>query len=403
MNKAKRLFCLLLVIGGFAAHTAESTDVETASDTAAKTIVEVLGQISKPAAEDGKQQSSEASDGNKIVDTEDEQSETADNTKQATSNPMSNLTLLTIGSGSVGGNYFLLGEILGTVISHPTLSLPCGKGGTCGVEGLQSINIATAGSVDNLKRLSDGSAFTGFVQSGIAYWAYTATGPFARKEKMDDLRAVASLYPEMIHVIVRKNLNAKSVADLKGKRVSVGTRHSGTLNSTRAVLEAYGMTEDDLEPEYLNLVETMEKMKAGELDAFFITMGAPAPFITSLFNEAGEEDVPEFQILNIGGTEREKILALGHYFSPANIPAGTYKGVGEVDTVSMYALWLTTTKADADLIYKVTKALWDENSALLLNAFPVGKNITLDNSLNGIGIPLHEGAKKFYDEVGKKF
>lgn len=405
MKKAKK-WGVLLALLVFGSAFAIEDEVNTA-------VVEVLGQVVQPQTEKEDGSKDNTNNANKNNDdsakaaataVDDEASaENSNETQSADTDAAKKVTLFTIGSGSVGGNYFALGQLLGTVISHPYNSLECGKGGTCGVKGLQSVNIATVGSVANLRELEEGSIFTGFVQSGIAYWAYTATGPFEKKDKQDNLRAIASLYPEMIQVVVRKDLNAKTVADLKDKRVSVGTRHSGTLSNARVVLDAYNMSEDDMETEYLNIGETLEKMQNNELDAFFITMGLPAPFITSLF--AGDDDSKgsDFTILNISGADREKILQTGHYFSPAKIPDGTYQGVGEIETVSMYALWLTTQDADTDLIYNVTKSLWDEKSRLLLDSFPLGKEINLDSSLNGIGIPLHDGAKKFYNEVGKKF
>lgn len=402
----------LIVLSLFALSTNANEGVN--ADDVNTVVVEVLGQViptqainpDESAASDGVAGNDKAANQqaeiNAPVTDSNKKSTDAKNEEADTSK----VTLFTIGSGSVGGNYFTLGEVIGTVISHPIGSLPCGKGGTCGVVGLQSVNMATVGSVQNLRKLDEGTIYTGFVQSGIAYWAYTATGPFDKKEKKNNLRAIASLYPELIHVVVRKDLQAKSVADLRDKRVSVGTRHSGTLNSARAVLAAYNLSEDDMQTEYLNITETMQKMQNNELDAFFITMGVPAPFLTSLFNgstEDGEEGISRYTVLDISGSDREKILQTGHYFSPAKIPAGVYNGVPEINTVSMDALWLTTADADAELIYNVTKALWNDHSRLLLDAFPVGKNIRIESSLNGIGIPLHEGAKKYYNEVGKRF
>ncbi len=102
--------------------------------------------------------------------------------------------LLRIGSGAIGGNYFVLGELVGGVVSHPLGSLACGKGGTCGIENLQTQNITSAGSLENLNKLQKGTIQTGFVQSDLAYWAYTGSGLFENKEKQGNLRAIASLY-----------------------------------------------------------------------------------------------------------------------------------------------------------------------------------------------------------------
>lgn len=307
-------------------------------------------------------------------------------------------SVLRIGSGSVGGNYFVLGALVGDAVSHPKGSLPCGSGGTCGIMNLNAQNITTAGSMDNLTKLLAGKIDSGFVQSDIAYWAYTGTGLFDNKEKEERIRAIASLYPEAIHIVVRKSANIHSVADLVNQRVSVGARKSGTIHSARLVLEAYKISEDDMQTEYLNNQQAIEKFNDGELDAMFFSVGTPAPALEQLF--AGSQD---FQLLSIGEKERQAIFKQGHYFSPYTIAAGTYSNVAEVKTISVYALWLTTKQANEAFIYNLTKALWDETAKQLFNSSHVGSYIDVENSLNGIGIPLHEGAKKYYNEIGKRF
>lgn len=303
-----------------------------------------------------------------------------------------------MGSGSVGGNYFVLGALVGDAVSHPEGSLPCGKGGTCGVEGLNVENITTAGSMDNLSQLLAGKIETGFIQSDIAYWAYTGTGLFANKEKNANLRAIASLYPEAMHIVVRKAAGIETVVDLQGKRVSVGARKSGTIHGARLVLDAYKLSEDDMDTQYLNNQQAIEAFNAGELDAMFFSVGAPAPSLEQLFAES-----QDYRLLPIAEAERQAIFKQGHYFSPYTIAAGTYANSEAIETISVYALWLTTAQAKEQLVYALTKALWDQTAKQLFNSSHVGRHIDVENSLKGIGIPLHDGAKKYYNEIGKRF
>lgn len=307
-------------------------------------------------------------------------------------------TTLRMGSGSVGGNYFVLGALVGDAVSHPKGSLPCGSGGTCGIMNLNALNITTAGSMDNLTKLLAGKLDTGFIQSDIAYWAYTGTGLFENKEKKENIRAIASLYPEAMHIVIRKSANINSVADLVDKRVSVGARKSGTIHGARLVLDAYKISEDDMQTEYLNNQQAIDKFNEGELDAMFFSVGAPAPALEVLF-----ADSHDYQLLSIGEAERQAIFKNGYYFSPHTIAAGTYPGVSAVNTISVYALWLTTAQADEQFIYQLTKALWDKTAKQLFNSSHVGSYIDVENSLKGIGIPLHDGAKRYYDEIGKRF
>ncbi len=307
-----------------------------------------------------------------------------------------NSLLMSIGTGAVGGNYFVLGELVGGAISHPTGSLPCEKGGTCGVSNLQALNITSAGSMANIAALEQDKISSGFVQSDIAYWAYTGSGIFENKEKLSDLRAIASLYPESIHIVANKKIT--DISELKGKRVSVGARKSGTLSQARLVLDAYDLSEDDMGAEYLNNQQSIKKLKNGELDAMFFSVGAPAPALMQLFSNNSD-----FTLLSINEAAQQKMLSQGYYFSPHTIEKGTYPNVAEVQTVSVFALWLTSSKADKKLIYQMTKALWSETSRQLLNSSFIGRQVLIDNSLKGIGIPLHDGAKQYYNEIGKRY
>lgn len=318
--------------------------------------------------------------------------------EQAIATQQTTTQLMRLGSGTIGGNYFVLGELVGGIISHPPGSLPCGEGGTCGLPNLQSQNITTSGSLANLGELQNDTIQSGFIQSDIAYWAYTGTGLFANKDKQLDLRAIASLYPEAMHIVVNKSANIQSVADLVNKRVSVGARKSGTLNGARLVLNAYKLSEDDMQTEYLNNQQSMKKLQNGELDAMFFLVGAPAPGLDELFTKS-----KDFTLLSIGEAERQSIFKNGHYYSPYTLSANIYQQIPTTQTISVYALWLTKDSLDEETVYQITKALWSDTARQLLNSSYIGKQISINNSLNGIGIPLHEGAKKYYNEIGKRF
>ncbi|MBS9781555.1 MAG: TAXI family TRAP transporter solute-binding subunit [Gammaproteobacteria bacterium] len=305
---------------------------------------------------------------------------------------------LRIGSGSIGGNYFVLGELVGGVVSHPIGSLPCGSGGSCGVPSLQSQNVTSAGSVANLNALQQGSIHTGFVQSDIAYSAYTGSGLYANEKKIGNLRAIASLYPEAIHIIIRKDASVLNIAELVGKRVSLGAKNSGTLQGAKLVLEAYDISEDKLKAQYLNSTDSIKGLLKGDLDAVFFTVGPSSPILNQLF-----ENSDEFTLLPIDKMQRQAIFKQGHYFSPYTIATNTYKGVPKTDTISVYALWLTTDEADEKLVYELTKSLWGAPATQLFESSLIGRYIDVENSLKGIGIPLHSGAKKYYDEIGKRF
>ncbi len=329
--------------------------------------------------------------------------QTAQPINKTTKNKTKNIStkkidLFSIGSGGIGGNYFLLSNLISSIVSKPYNSLSCEKGGGCGILGLQVLNISSKGSVDNLKKLQKNTIQSAFIQSGVTYWAYTGTEMFANKKKQDNLRAIASLYPEKMHILVRKDAQISTVADFVGKRISVSSRNSGTLIGARIILNAYKVTEDDMETEYLTVSEAMDKIKNNKIDGMFFSVGEPAPFLVELLKEGNK-----YKLLSIGKAEIKQILKKGHYILPATIEANVYNSISKIDTISVYALWVTTKTADKELIYKLTKALWQDSSKFLIKTSNLGGKIDVKTSLKGIGIPLHQGAKKYYNEIGKRF
>ena len=156
------------------------------------------------------------------------------------------ITFFRIVTGGTVGTYFPIGGLIANALSNPPGSRPCEEGGSCGVPGLVATSVASNGSVANVSAIGSGSAQSGFVQSDIAYWAYSGTGIYEGRPKVDSLRAIANLFPESVHLVVRKGSGIKSVRDLRGKRVSLDEPGSGTLVDARLILAAYGIGERDL-------------------------------------------------------------------------------------------------------------------------------------------------------------
>ncbi|MDX1541166.1 MAG: TAXI family TRAP transporter solute-binding subunit [Geminicoccaceae bacterium] len=300
-----------------------------------------------------------------------------------------------IGTGGIAGTYYPIGGLIADIISNPPGARPCERGGSCGVPGLVAIAQSSNGSVANIEAIESGALESGFVQSDIAYWAYTGTGIYADEDKVEELRAITSLYPESVHLVARQGAGIETVEDLAGKHVSLDEPGSGTLVDARIILDAFGLSEDDLEAEYLKPSPGITTLKEGGLDAFVIVAGYPTASVADLCETDGCELVP------IEGPEVDRLLERYEFFTRDLIPAGVYSGVGDTPTVSVRALWVTSAELDDDLIYGVTKALWHETARGLLDAgHERGKSIVLEAALEGIGIPLHPGAERFYREVG---
>jgi TRAP transporter TAXI family solute receptor len=300
-----------------------------------------------------------------------------------------------IGTGGVTGTYYPIGGMIAHAISNPPGDRPCEQGGSCGPSGLIAIAQSSNGSVANVKGIQRGSLESGFAQSDIAYWAYTGTGGFSNDSPLLGLRSIANLYPESIHIVVRKGSGIKKVRDLIGKRVSLDEPGSGTLIDAELVLSEYGISREDLEVEFMKPDLAMKRIRANKLDAFFIVAGYPTKAVAVLAADSG------VNLLPIDGVEAARLVARYRYFSRNDIPEGVYAGVPRIETISVGAQWIVSSSTDAELVYQITKSLWHQNTRRLLDSGHVkGQRILLETALEGLAVPLHSGAKRFYDEIG---
>jgi len=285
-----------------------------------------------------------------------------------------------IGTGGTAGTYYPIGGLIANAISS---------------EKINASAIASNGSLANVNAIVGGAMESGFSQSDVAAWAYTGTGIFEGKPKVEELRAIANLYAETVHVVVKKGLGAKSIADLKGKRVSIDEPGSGSIVNAKAILAAYGVGDGSYKAENLKPGPSAEKMRDGSIDAFFITGGYPLGALTELATTHG------FELLAVEGDVAEALKKKFSFFATDQIPDETYKGVKGVSTLSVGAQWVTSAKIDAELVYEVTKALWTDKTRAALDAgHAKGKAIQKATALAGLGLPLHDGAAKFYKEAG---
>ncbi|UJF25255.1 TAXI family TRAP transporter solute-binding subunit [Suttonella sp. R2A3] len=314
-------------------------------------------------------------------------------------NSLENLELFSVGSGYNNGVYFLLATVLGGVISDPYGDLSCEHGGNCGVEGLLLVNVSTPGSVANIEQLSTKTLDSAFVQSNIAYWAYTASGLYENKKPFEELRALASLYPEMLHLVVRADSDIESITDLVGKRVAVGAKNTGTFLNVSDVLKAHGVDVSELQANHDDAPQAVEQFLAGDLDAIFFVAGAPMPQVQYLAEET------DIRLIPTSSAMIDSLLTRNQYYTATTIPAGTYPGVDEaVPSVAVRALWLARADVvDDEMAYQLTKALWRKEHAHWLEQVLPNSALSVKQSLDGIGIPLHPGAKRYYNEIGKRF
>lgn len=301
-----------------------------------------------------------------------------------------------IGTGSTAGTYFPVGSILAAAISNPPGSRPCDRGGSCGVPGMIAVAQSTQGSVDNVEAVNAALLESAFTQADVAYWAYESEGVYEGKEPLTSLRTIASLFPESIHLVVRKDAGIRKVGDLKGKRVSLDREGSGTRVDALLILKAYGVGVDEIEVYGLSAGAAADQLEQGELDAFFMVVGIPGAAIASLADQS------LITLLPLEGPEAEKLREDYPFFSEHAIPSGTYFNVPNTNSLAVRAQWVVNAEVPKERVYDITQALWNESTRRLLDdGHPQGRFITIDSALKGVtSPPLHPGAAQFYKEKG---
>ena len=293
------------------------------------------------------------------------------------------LKFFTIGTGGTAYTYYPVGGMIANAISKPPGSRECGKGGSCGVPNLIASAVSSRGSVDYVNAIISGLRNSGFAQSDVAYWAYTGTGTMEGKEPAKDLRTIAALFQEHIHLVALKKSNINSVKDLKGKRVSLDEPGSGTYVDAKLILESNGLSTSDVKAEALKGKAATDALRNGKVDAIFVVAGYPTGAIVELASAVDIKLVP------IDGAGAKALTSKYGFFSESPIPSGTYEGVEQVNTVAVGAQWFTSAKEDSELIYQITKALWNKESRKLMDVgHAKGKTITPDTALSGVGVPL---------------
>ncbi|MDA0971275.1 MAG: TAXI family TRAP transporter solute-binding subunit [Proteobacteria bacterium] len=251
---------------------------------------------------------------------------------------------------------------------------------------------STKASVENLNLIQAGKGEIAFVLGDSVKYGWEGNAEAGFKSKLNNLRGIAGIYPNYVHIVASKSSNIKSIADLKGKRVSVGAPKSGTELQARAILKAAGMSYGDLgKVEYLPFGQSVELIKNRQIDATVQSAGLGVASIKDLANSV------EIVIVEI---PESLIAKLGAPYVSATIPANTYKGVDKnVKSAGIVNFLITGKKVSNETAYQMTKNIF-ENLPDLVATHAAAKKININTALSGMPVPLHPGAKKYYQEKG---
>lgn len=286
---------------------------------------------------------------------------------------------MTMGTGGTTGTYYGYGGVLGQYIKNNA--------------GIDVTVVSTDGSKANIQGIAAGDYQLGTVQSDVMSYAWEGTRSFESDGKVDSFRVVAGLYAEAVQLITMDS-SIKSVADLKGKSVSIGAPGSGVYFNAMDVLAAAGLTENDIKAQYQSFADSTDALKDGKIDAAFIVAGAPTPAITELCTTNSAFLVP------IDGAVAEAMMASCPFYTVYTVPAGTYPGQdADVQTVTVKATLIVSADASEDAVYNLTKAIFDNKDAIAAENGK-GSELSIENATSGMTAPFHAGAAKYFAEQG---
>ncbi len=286
---------------------------------------------------------------------------------------------MTMGTGGTAGTYYAYGGVLGNQIKTAA-----------------DINVnvvSTDGSKANILGIHSGNYQLATVQSDVMAYAAAGTRSFEKEGKLDSFRVIGGLYAEAVQLITMDPA-IKSVADLKGKKVSIGASGSGVYFNAVDILTAAGLSESDIQAQYQSFADSADALKDGKIDAAFIVAGAPTPAITELCLASSATLVP------IDGDIASKLMSTSPYYTTYVVPAGTYKGQDkDVTTVTVKATLIVSTSASEEAVYNITKAIFDNIATIAAN-HAKGSELSLENATSGMTAPFHKGAAKYFAEKG---
>ena len=282
---------------------------------------------------------------------------------------------LSIGTGGTAGTYYPLGGAMAEIIN-------------ANVKNVNATAVSTGASVANINKLNEGEFQMVMVQNDVTYYAYSGTEMF--QQKLEGLRGVATLYYETIQIVTLSTTGIKGFDDLRGKRIAVGAAGSGTEVNARQILEIVGLTYDDIKPQYLSFAEAANGLRDGNTDAAVLTAGVPTAAVRDI---AAQRDVV---IVPIPDDVATKLIARYPFYTRYSVPKDTYpKQTADVPTLAVKAMLAVDASLDEQLVYDVTKAIFTNLDRLGL-AHAQGKVIKKETAGEGMPIPMHPGAQKFY-------
>jgi TRAP transporter TAXI family solute receptor len=282
-------------------------------------------------------------------------------------------------TGGSTGTYYAFGSAVAQILTEKT--------------GIQVTIQSTGASKANIQLIDAGEVEIAIVQNDVMDYAWRGVDLF-NGEKTTSFSTMAAVYAEVCQIVASANSGITSVADLRGKNVSVGDAGSGVEFNARQILEVYGISFNDIGKQNLGFGASADALRDGKIDAFFCVAGAPTPAIIDL---ATNRDII---LLEIDDAAASRLMRDYPFYTQFPVSAGSYKGQNaDVMTLAVKATFIVSNKVSEDTVYKLTKALF-QNQGLIEAAHAKGRELSTSYAIDGISVPFHPGAAKYYSEIG---
>lgn len=285
---------------------------------------------------------------------------------------------INVGSGGTTGTYYGFCNVISTVLKEKT--------------GAQLTVQSSGASKANILDIDDGIVDMAIVQNDVMDYAYNGTSLFENDGEIKSFSTLGAVYAEVCQIVARADSGIKTVADLKGKKVSVGDSGSGVEFNAQQILGAYDITFEDIDKQNLSFQASADALKDGKIDAFFCTAGAPTVAITDLSTTTG------IVLVEIDAEHLAKLQKDYGFYAAYTVPAGTYNGIDkDATTVAVKATFIVSNELSEETVYQLTKAIYEnvENYS-----HDKAKEMNLEYAVSSISVPFHPGAEKYYKEVG---
>lgn len=296
--------------------------------------------------------------------------------------------LLSLLTGGTAGVYFPLGGAMAEIWNSR-------------VSGVRVAAQSSGASVANVRTLARGDAHLALVQNDIAFYAHNGREMFAeagsnRPQPVAGIRGVAMLYPETVQIVTLRNKRIAGIDDLRGKRVVVGDAGSGTEANARQILSVHDLYYRMLRADFLSFASGIDQLRDGNVDAVFLTAGFPTAAVTDIASSR------EIAIVPVSDDALAALRAKWPFYTRTVIPGNTYRGVADaVPTVAVMAMLVARGDLPDDVVYNLTKAMW-ENLERVRAAHARGRDLDVMKALDGMPVPVHPGAERYYRERGVK-